>query len=130
MPWIEVSEYESPGRWTDPKAAEAQAREYCQRLEAGGILYFRQPPFEFSEADRQFLLGQRQSGFKGHKNISYRPKTNELRGAAAGESPEDAGRLTDIMKRYSQQVTRFVDSFLLPYAKYRVLDFASYRPIE
>src|SRR5271170_1572575 len=129
MPWIEVSEYESPGRWTDPKAAEAQAREYCQRLEAGGILYFRQPPFEFSEADRQFLLGQRQSGFKGHKNISYRPKTDELRGAVA-ESEEDVARFREIMRNYSKNATAFVDTFLSPYAGKRTLDFASFRPIE
>jgi hypothetical protein len=128
--WIDINEYQFPQGWTQPESAEQLAKNRCEQLERGGILFFKTPPFDLPEADRQFLLGQRQSGFKGHKNISYRPLTNELRGAAAGESPEDAGRLTDIMKRYSQQVTGFVDRFLLPYAKHRVLDFASYRPIE
>ena len=129
MPWTDISDYQYPQGWTDPSTAEQHARENCGKLERGDILFFRQPPFDLPEADRQFLLGQRQSGFKAHKNISYRPKTDELRGSA-GESAEDTTRLTEIMRRYSQQVTAFVDSFLLPYAKHRILDFASYRPIE
>jgi hypothetical protein len=130
MPWIDVQQYRFPVGWTEPLSAEQLARENCEKLERGEILFFDSPPFDLPQEDRQFLLGQRQSGFKGHKNISYRPKTDELRGAAAGESPDDTRRLTDIMRRYSQQVTRFIDSFLLPYSTARILDFASYRPIE
>jgi hypothetical protein len=130
MPWIEVSEYAHPNGWVDPASAASLAREYCSRLEAGGILYFPKPPFELLDADRAFLLGRRQSGFKAHKNISYRPMTDELRGAAAGESPEVAKQLQEIMRKYSAVVTKFVDAFLSPYAKDRKLDFASYRPIE
>jgi hypothetical protein len=106
------------------------AEHYCRQLEAGAILYFSKPPFELTDDDRQFLLGQKQSEFKGHKNISYRPKTNELRGAANGEAMEDSARLTQIMQKFSQNVTSFVDDFLMPYANDRKLDFASYRPIE
>jgi hypothetical protein len=130
MPWIDVEQYQYPHGWTEPSIAEQIARDNCEKLERGGILFFRNPPFDLPEADRQFLLGQRQSGFKGHKNISYRPNTDELRGTAAGESAEDAKKLTEIMRRYSQNVTAFVDSFLLPYALHRILDYASYRPIE
>jgi hypothetical protein len=130
MSWIEIRDYTYSGGWADPATANELARRYCGQLEAGGILYFSKPPFELLDADRQFLLGQRQSGFKAHKNISYRPETDELRGAAAGESPEDSKRLQEIMRKYSAEVTKFVDSFLSPYANDRKLDFASYRPIE
>jgi len=130
MPWIDVIDYQYPQGWTQPSEADQQARRNCEQLERGRILYFRQPPFDLPDEDRRFLLGQRQSEFKGHKNISYRPRTDELRGAAAGESPEDAKKLTEIMRRYSQNVIGFVDSFLRPYAGHRIIDFASYRPIE
>lgn len=130
MPWIEVHEYGYPNGWTDASRSRDLAEGYCRQLEAGRILFFSKPPFELTDEDRQFLLGQRQSGFKGHKNISYRPKTDELRGTANGEAMEDSTRLREIMRKYSQQVTNFVDAFLLPYAHNRKLDFASYRPIE
>jgi hypothetical protein len=129
MSWIEITDYRYPGGWAESAPAGEMSREYCRRLEEGAILYFAHPPFQLLEQDRQFLLGQRQSGFKGHKNISYRPKTDELR-AAVADSPHVNRRLQEIMRTFSQQVTRFVDSFLLPYANDRKLDFASFRPIE
>ncbi len=128
MSWIEVTDY-GAGGWTEPASAAQRARESCEELESGRILYFRQPPFDFPEAERAFLLGQRQSAFKGHKNVSYRPASDELRGDAT-ESPEDTKRLTEIMRSYSQRATRVVDVLLAPYAKDRKLDFASFRPIE
>lgn len=129
MSWLEVNDYKHPGGWTNPSTSAETARHYCQQLEAGKILFFRSPPFDFPQADRAFLLGQRQSSFKSHKNISYRPKTDELRGDAA-ESAEDQKRMQEIMRRFSATVTDFLDRFLTPYASQRKLDYASYRPIE
>ena len=72
---------------------------------------------------------QKQSGLKVHKNVSYRPKEDVLRGDAC-ETAEDNQRLHDIMRRYSMQVTKFMSRFLAPYAPHWTLDFATYRPLE
>jgi len=129
MALVNVGEFRYPQGWTDPHQAKAWARHYCQMLEEGEILLFDNPPFDFPQADREFLLSQKQSGLKVHKNVSYRPKRDVLRGDAC-ETPEDNRRLHDIMRRYSRQVTQFVDRFLSPYMPHRLLDFASYRPLE
>ncbi len=128
MSWITVDDYRHPGGWTaaDPSA---RARQYCESLEGGGILFFPAIPFEFPESDRAFLLSQKQSGFRHHKNVSYRPKSNLLRGAS-NDDPEDTKRLTELMRNYSNQVTRFIDQFLSPYAGQWAIDYASFRPLE
>ncbi|MCU1253775.1 MAG: hypothetical protein JWM83_74, partial [Candidatus Angelobacter sp.] len=50
-----------------------QASRHCDQLERGKVLFFSHVPFEFSDADREFLLSQKQTGSRFHKNISYRP---------------------------------------------------------
>jgi hypothetical protein len=129
MARIDVTEYRAQQGWTDPERADELSRKYCRFLEDGEILAFESTPFEFSAQDREFLLSQKQSGLKVHKNVSYRPSQDILRGDAC-ETPEDNKRLHDIMRRYSKEVTRFLGSFLAPYAPHWTLDFASYRPLE
>jgi len=96
-------------------------------LENGRILFFPEIPFDFPVDDRQFLLGQRQSKTRVHKNISYRPRQDRLKGSAT-DNEEDRDRLHDIMRRYSAEVVRFVTAALAPYAPHWRLDFASFRP--
>jgi hypothetical protein len=129
MAKFDVTEYRFPRGWVDPARADELSREHCQRLEDGEILCFDSIPFEFSQEDRDFLLSQKQSGLKVHKNVSYRPKADVLRGDAC-ETPEENERLHDIMRRYSGEVTRFLSQFLAPYADHWTLDYASYRPLE
>jgi hypothetical protein len=129
MPWINITDFNYPGGWSKSAGPAGRARDCCRQLEAGGILYFDNIPFEFPKDDIEFLLSQKQSTFKGHKNISYRPATDFLRGQES-ESPEAAARLGAIMRDYSKRVTGFLDQFLSPYAGKRKLDFASYRPVE
>jgi hypothetical protein len=128
MQWAEFNDYTSNG-WAGGADAGERSREACRTLEQGRIIYFPAPPFELSQDDRDFLLSQKQSAFKGHKNISYRPTTDVLRGADT-ESPDAAAKLQDVMRRFSKNVTGFLASFLAPYAKDWKLDFASYRPLE
>lgn len=128
MQWAEFNDYTSGG-WAAGADASKRSREACRTIEQGRIIYFPQPPFELSQDDREFLLSQKQSAFKGHKNISYRPTTDVLRGADT-ESPEAAAKLQDVMRRFSKNVTGFLANFLAPYAKDWKLDFASYRPLE
>jgi 3-deoxy-D-manno-octulosonic acid hydroxylase-like protein len=129
MALVKITDYSFPTGFSDPSRAAEAASKHCQELEDGEILAFDKPPFDFPEADREFLLAQKQSGLKVHKNVSYRPRQDLLRGDAC-ETPEDNQRLHEVMRRYSAQVTQFVDRFLQPYAAHRILDFASYRPLE
>jgi hypothetical protein len=129
MAKIDVHDYRHPGGWIDSASAEQQSQTYCGHLEAGEIVSFDEIPFEFPAADREFLLAQKQSGLKVHKNVSYRPKTDLIRGDAC-ETPADNQRLHGIMRRYSASVTQFLSKFLAPYAPQWALDYASYRPLE
>jgi len=108
---------------------ESQARAWCRRLEAGDILYFPQSPISFAPDDLSFLLGQQQTGSTLHKNIAYKPNLDSVSGLDDA-SPTSVAQLQAIMRRYSQDVTRFLAGFLLPYQGRWQLDYASFRPQE
>jgi hypothetical protein len=107
--------------------AQHQPRWYCEQLEHGKVISFSKPPFPFSEDDARFLLSQKQTGSRFHKNISYRPASDVLKGADPGADRE---RLHGILRHFSRNVTQFIASFLAPYAGKLKLDFASFRPLE
>jgi hypothetical protein len=129
MAKVEVTEYSYPQGWNNSARGDELSRKYCEFLEDGDIIVFNSTPFNFSKEDREFLLSQKQSGLKVHKNVSYRPKDDIIRGDAC-ETAEENLRLHDIMRRYSKEVTGFLSQFLAPYAPHWTLDFASYRPLE
>jgi hypothetical protein len=101
----------------------------CAELESANILYFPQTPFAISPADRQTLLGQKQTSAAFHKNVAYRPAGNRVTGLDKSESSE-AEALRAILQSYSQNAAIFLGELLPPYAGKWKLDFASYRPIE
>jgi 3-deoxy-D-manno-oct-2-ulosonic acid (Kdo) hydroxylase len=110
---------------------EARARAWCERLEAGEILFFPQSPIPFRPEDLSFLLGQQQTGSALHKNIAYKPNLDTVSGLDAGTtSTADLVRLQTIMRQYSKEVTRFLTRFLSPYQGRWQLDYASFRPQE
>lgn len=125
---VRVDDFQYPQGWMPPAAAAARTRQCCEALEAGKVLFMDRIPYFFPQADREFLLSQRQSGSRLHKNVSYRPLQDVLRGAA-GDTEEQA-RLHDIMRRYSAEVARFLGQLLQPYAAHWSLDYASFRPEE
>ncbi|HET9182238.1 MAG TPA: Kdo hydroxylase family protein [Candidatus Angelobacter sp.] len=108
--------------------APEQARWYCEQLERGKVLFSRSAPFDFPRTDIEFLLSQKQTGSRFHKNVSYRPAADLLKGDDS--SGPDRERLHAIMRNFSGQVTAFVTRFLAPYAGKFKLDYASYRPLE
>lgn len=126
MSLIEITDYDSNG-WRENEDAKKRAEFYCERLESGNVLFFKGIPFDLPKENRDFLLAQKQTGSAFHKNISYRPKTDVLRGSS-GDS--DSGQMRGIMRNYSAEVTHFVSDFLKPYAGKMDLDFASFRPLE
>jgi len=110
---------------------EVQARAWCQRLEAGDILYFPQTPILFRREDLSFLLGQQQTNSSLHKNIAYKPNLDSVSGLDAGAtSVAELDQLRNVMRKYSQDVTRFLSGFLSPYRERWQLDYASFRPQE
>src|SRR3982750_599337 len=129
MSWVTVNDYHRLTGWEDGISSDDRARWYCQQLEEGQILFFEDIPFDLPKDHKEFLLSQRQTNSRYHKNVSYRPNKNVLRGMSSS-SAEHIDRLRQIMQAYSMQVTAFLSQFLSPYARDWSLDFASFRPLE
>jgi hypothetical protein len=109
-------------------ATEASAAEY-RGLEAGDIVYFPVSPPLLPHEDRMFLVTQKQVDASYHKNISYRPLEDRLRGVDQ-DDPAQRARVHEIMRGYSQRAIVFMATFLKRYAASWKIDFASFRPIE
>jgi 3-deoxy-D-manno-oct-2-ulosonic acid (Kdo) hydroxylase len=128
LPWVPVEDYKHPTGWIASGKSEAHSRAYCEMLEHGQILFFREPPFDLPAADQKFLLEQEWSELRMHKNVSYRPSEDSLRGVSGDR--DTISRLQLIMRNYSAQVAQFLGKFLRPYAGKWNQDFASFRPLE
>jgi hypothetical protein len=125
----EIKDYKLPGGWSGD--ATSGSVDACRRLERGEILLFSGLPFDLPKEDQEFLLAQKQAESRFHKNISYRPKTDEIRGVDRQGSDDAAHQqLQAIMRNYSAEVARFTKQLLAPYAEKIALDFASFRPLE
>lgn len=111
---------------SDPSADPSVAEEYCRPLEHGDIVEFAHVPFDIPSDDLRFLLSAKQENTRLHKNISYRPGQDIVRGL----SRQDAEEMRGVMRRFSAAATAFLGSFLTPYAGEWQLDYASFRPIE
>src|SRR5690242_5208749 len=125
--WREIADF-GPQGWSAEADAELRARQCCELLEKGEILFFPRPPFPLAEDDRNYLTGQRRMDSRLHKNISYRPGEDLLRGFSDGQ--ENENRMHGIMRAYSGAVAGFVSRLLSPYAGKFQLDYASFRPLE
>ncbi len=102
---------------------------YCKELEEGNILFFSKPPFDFPQAELDFLLAQKQTGSGNRKNIAYKPQSNKITNFVKDSDAQEA-ELLRIMRNYSQRVTTFLTYFLAPYATKWKLDYASFRPFQ
>jgi hypothetical protein len=127
-PWVSVEDYRLPAGWRRPGDAPARARAYCELLERGQILFFSELPFELPAKDREFLISQPWSELRLHKNVSYRPGDDILRGVSGDSATVD--RVHSILRNYSTQVLKFAADFLAPYAGKWIVDFSSFRPLE
>ena len=129
MPVYTISQQALQSAFT--ASGSSQLRTWCSDLEAGGVLYFPETPLPISADDLEILLGQQQTESKVHKNIAYKPRTDELTGIDVKSSPGGTvQQLQNVMRRYSHTVERFLTRFLAPYKQRWVLDYASYRPLE
>ena len=113
------------------RAQNSEARTWCQRLEAGDILYFPQTPIPLQPEDLSFLLGRQQTGSTLHKNIAYKPNLDSVSGLDANTTgAAELKQLQSVMRQYSRDVAHFLSSFLSPYERRWQLDYASFRPQE
>ena len=112
----------------DRFATEAGEQEY-RGLKSGDILFFAMSPPLITEEERRFLVTQRQSGLLVHKNISYRPCEDKLKGVDPNNQAELA-QVHNIMRAFSARSIAFMASFLTRYAQGWKIDYASFRPIE
>ena len=128
MSWLKVTDYQHPEGWADRNNHDELARQCCRQLEQAQILFFDYTPFELPLEHREFLRSRQRSDSRVHKNVSYRPKGDALRGYSGDR--EETAKVRQIMRRYSAEVTRFLSEFLSPYAPHWMIDFASYRPLE
>lgn len=126
--WIQVQDYRLPGGWMGREQVAGRSRGYCELLEKGQIVFFPTLPFHFPAKDQEFLLEQEWTELRLHKNVSYRPAEDVLRGVSG--DPRTIERVHSIMRNYSAQVIEFLTKFLAPYATKWILDFSSFRPIE
>jgi 3-deoxy-D-manno-oct-2-ulosonic acid (Kdo) hydroxylase len=128
QPWIMVEDFKYPAGWIGAEQQDGRARAYCELAERGQILFFRELPFDLPAEDQQFLREQEWTELRMHKNVSYRPSEDILRGVSG--KAETVARLHTIMRNYSAQIIQFVGKFLSPYSGKWNLDFASFRPLE
>src|SRR3954469_14644712 len=91
--------------------SRAATEEQYRRPESGDILYFPPTPFELTAEERAFLLSQRQSDASFHKNISYRPAEDRLKGVDQKE-PAEWERMHRTMRAYSTRPIAFMTSSL------------------
>jgi 3-deoxy-D-manno-oct-2-ulosonic acid (Kdo) hydroxylase len=133
--WIAVEDYKFPGGWSGAGAGavnslekDVRARALCRELEAGRILVFPELPYEFPSDEREFLLSREWDELRLHKNVSYRPEDDVMRGFSGDHGTQT--HLHHILRSYSTHVVEFLRDFLRPYAGKWKLDFASFRPFE
>lgn len=125
---VSVSEY-GAGAGPAPVLDESRRRWYAERLEEGHILLFERAPFPLPDAgERAALASVRQASAAYHKNISYRPGEDRLKGLAKGGGDEETVRR--ILRAYSGHATRLLTELFPWYASQWKLDFASFRPVE
>ena len=91
------------------------SRAGISRSRAGDILYFPVSPPLLPEEDRAFLVTQKQVDASYHKNISYRPLEDRLKGVDQDDAAQRA-RVHEIMRGYSQRAIAFMSTFLKRYA--------------
>lgn len=127
-PWIPVTDFKRTSGWVRPEVAATRSRVCCEMLERGEILFFSEPPFSLPAKDREFLLAQQWAEMRMHKNVSYRPGEDVLRGVSGGSATVE--RLQAILRNYSAEVIAFLKKFLAPYTGNWTVDFSSFRPFE
>jgi len=113
----------------DAAVGEQRGRTYCEQLEQGNILFFETSPLAITAEERDFLIRQRQSSARFHKNISYWYNKDHITGVA-GESAGEQERIRAVMRAYAERVKELLEILLPDYAAAARFDVTSFRPQE
>lgn len=100
-----------------------------ERLEHGELIVFPKCPFPVPEAESRLFLLQQQLRSLTHKNITYDPVRNRVRGFVR-TSPEQENRLTSLLAEFSRAVADWLLTVLPRYRGGCSRDRASFRPKE
>jgi len=106
--------------WDSPSSSSVAV------LEAGEVLFAPNLHFELSERERRFLSPACLDGKS--KNVSYRPATGVLHGAAGTAS--DREELTAMLRRYYERSLTLMHALFPEYRQHLTAGFTSYRPAE
>ncbi len=107
---------------------EDRSRELCALLEEGRVLYFPKSPIRMNPDDIQFLLSQKQSDSRYHKNIAFRPRQDRVTGV--DRKAMDADRLKLVMRHYKNEAQDLLCRLMPSYKNYLSLDYGSFRPLQ
>jgi len=125
---IPVSEF-TGGLGRAARLDETRRQWYAERLEEGHILFFERTPLpRFEASDHAALAGVRQATAAYHKNISYRPDEDRVKGLASGGGDEETVRR--VLRTHSRHAIQLLADLVPFYASQWKLDFASFRPLE
>lgn len=127
MALIRIEDFSYPTGWTDAARSTQRAQWCCEQMEDSHILQFDGTPYDLSTEDIAFLLEQKDAKSTARKNISFNSKTQVLDGI---DSSPAAQQLQDVMRRYSQATSDFLQKVLTPYAATWRPGKASYRTEE
>jgi hypothetical protein len=120
-----VDDFQHPDGWADSYAAPRRARNCCEQLEEGRILFFERNPFELTKPDQEFLLTWQKAGLRGRHHVAYHRLDEPL--ADAVPSKIAGRRVHGILRNYSTEVTRSLGWLLSPYSMNWTQDHASLR---
>jgi 3-deoxy-D-manno-oct-2-ulosonic acid (Kdo) hydroxylase len=100
-----------------------------ERLERGEVVYYPNCPFPMPQGDDRDFLNRQRLSHRGHKNISYDPPTERVKGGD-WKSAADHERLLSILATFSRNATAWLAATLPRYAATWQLDQVSFRPEE
>jgi hypothetical protein len=111
-----------------PESGDSGLPELEQRLERGEVIYYPVCPFLVPAGDDCHFLLDQELG-RGHKNISYTPGTDRVRGYRA-RSTEQPDRLRALLAEFSVTTTHWLGEVLPRYRDAWKTDQVSFRPQE
>lgn len=110
----------------EPNLNHTETGEIVTALEEGRLLYFPKLGFEIKEQEKKLFSPNLVK--KGHKNISYNPKDNQLK--ACMGSIEDQKVIHEMTKRFSEAAQKLIHQILPSYEQHLEVGRTSFRPVE
>lgn len=108
--------------------SSANQTEYTHAVENGQVLFFPQLSFELSPEEQTVLTPDYVN--PKSKNISYHPKTCEIRGLISHIPHEQHMLLNTLLMRFAGQAHQFIHHLFPQYTNAIIIGRTSFRPVE